>query len=455
MSARRTAACNLAAAFLCGPWTLPEMAERGARAWGSSGRWLTRLAEQILEGFGEANKRPDVTTLAGFLEERRDYLTAWESALAWQKMPVHELFCVPPTMAPQHGAPVAWSVPPLATTGELAEWLGLTLGELAWFADCQGREAAAPEGPLRHYTYRWLRSRSGKLRLLERPKARLKALQRRVLHEILDHIPPHEAAHGFRRGRSLLGFVAPHRAQRIVLRLDLRDFFPSIPASRVHALFRTAGYPAEVARLLTGLATNAVPWEVLRAAPCAADVPPVARSLHLRHGPHLPQGAPTSPALANLCAHRLDCRLTALARAAGGCYTRYADDLAFSGGPELERSARRFQVAVCRIALEEGFEVNTRKTRFMRQAVRQQLAGVVVNERPNLARSEYDRLKAILTNCVRHGPAAQNRAGHADFRAHLAGRVAHAAWLNPTRGRRLQELFARIVWDDGPPPART
>jgi hypothetical protein len=71
----------------------------------------------------------------------------------------------------------------------------------------------------------------------------------------------------------------------------------------------------------------------------------------------------------------------------------------------------------------------------------------VVNERPNLTRTDYDRLKATLHNCVKHGPAAQNRDGHADFRAHLAGRVAYAAWLNPARGRRLRELFERIAWD--------
>jgi hypothetical protein len=163
--------------------------------------------------------------------------------------------------------------------------------------------------------------------------------------------------------------------------------------------------------------------------------------------PHLPQGAASSPALANLCAYRLDCRLAALARSAGAAYTRYADDLAFSGGPELERCARRFHVHVCRIALEEGFEVHTRKTRFMRQGVRQQLAGVVVNSRPNLRRADYDRLKAILHNCVRHGPQSQNRDGHSDFRAHLAGRVAYWRWLNPERGARLRALFDRVAWD--------
>ena len=234
-------------------------------------------------------------------------------------------------------------------------------------------------------------------------------------------------------------YSAPHCGLAVVLRFDLCDFFPSVPASRVHALFRTAGYPAEVARLLTGLGTNIVPAEVLDGCPGAGP-------WDRYRSPHLPQGAPTSPALANLCSHRLDCRLAALARSLDAGYTRYADDLAFSGGPRLERSVRRFQVLVCRIALEEGFEVNPRKSRFMRQGVRQQLAGVVLNRRLNVRRVEYDRLKAILTNCLRHGPASQNRDGHKDFKAHLAGRIAYVAMLNPSRGQRLWEAFDRVAW---------
>jgi hypothetical protein len=87
----------------------------------------------------------------------------------------------------------------------------------------------------------------------------------------------------------------------------------------------------------------------------------------------------------------------------GACYTRYADDLAFSGAGALERCDRRFHVYVCRIALEEGFEIHTRKTRFMRQGVCRQLAGIVLNVHPNVRRREYERLKALLYNCARHG----------------------------------------------------
>jgi hypothetical protein len=338
-------------------------------------------------------------------------------------------------------APSAWPVPALATTAALAEWLGLTPGQLDWFADCQGREARHPPGPLRHYGYRWLAGRSGKRRLLEQPRARLKALQRRVLHGILDLVPAHDAAHGYRQGRNVVSYAAAHARREIVLRLDLRDFFASVGAARVRALFRAAGYPAEVARSLAGLCTNVVPADVWDEGGLGQGA-----AWERFRRPHLPQGAPTSPAVANLCAYRLDRRLAGLAAKLGAAYTRYADDLAFSGGAELARSARRFQVAVCRVALEEGFEVNTRKTRFMRRSGRQQLAGVVVNEGANCRRDLYDRLKATLTNCVRHGPAGQNRDGAADFRARLAGQVAQLGQLNPGRGARLRALFEQIDW---------
>jgi hypothetical protein len=160
--------------------------------------------------------------------------------------------------------------------------------------------------------------------------------------------------------------------------------------------------------------------------------------------PHLPQGGPTSPAIANLCAYRLDCRLFALARSARASYTRYADDLAFSGDADFARGAKRFLVHVAATVAEEGFVVHHRKTRIMREGVRQHLAGVVVNRRINIRRSEYDRLKAILENCRRQGAASQNKYSHPDFLAHLSGRVAFVEQLHPERGRRLREMLKAV-----------
>ena len=154
----------------------------------------------------------------------------------------------------------------------------------------------------------------------------------------------------------------------------------------------------------------------------------------------------SSPALANLCAYRLDIRLDALAASMGAVYSRYADDLAFSGGRELERAMDRFHARVGAIALEEGFNINMRKTRMMRQGTRQQVTGIVINRHTNIARRDIDTLKAILTNCVRHGPVSQNREAHPHFRHYLEGKVSWVAMVSPARGQRLRTLFDAIAW---------
>jgi hypothetical protein len=135
-----------------------------------------------------------------------------------------------------------------------------------------------------------------------------------------------------------------------------------------------------------------------------------------------------------------------LARSADASYTRYADDLLFSGGPSFARGVERFCAHVGAIAIEEGYEVAFHKTRVMRRGVRQRAAGLVLNERINVARDEYDALRATLFNCTRGDPRRQDRVGRPDFRAHLAGRVAHVASVHPERGRRLKGLLDRIDW---------
>src|SRR5262249_47319549 len=150
------------------------------------------------------------------------------------------------------------------------------------------------------------------------------------------------SAHGFVKGRSIRSFAAPHAGRRVLLRMDLRDFFPSFAAARIQTFFRIAGYPEPVADLLGGLCTTVAPRSVWREIGPGFDPSDLLDARTLYERAHLPQGAPTSPALANLCSYRADCRLAGLARSAGAQYTRYADDLAFSGGPEFERGVGRF-----------------------------------------------------------------------------------------------------------------
>ena len=234
------------------------------------------------------------------------------------------------------------------------------------------------------------------------------------------------------------------------MRLDLEDFFASIAAGRIYGILRTAGYPEAVAHSLTALTTNAMPWAAWAAVPRPRELDEI--TAHHRLGrrlatPHLPQGAPTSPALANLAAFGLDRRLAGLARSLSATYTRYADDLTFSGGTLLLSRANELRATAGMIAREEGFTVNERKSALMTRAGRQRVCGIVVNAHPNLAREEYDRLKATLHNAALRGPASENRAGVGDFRAHLLGRIAWVESLHPARATKLRERFARIDWE--------
>ena len=167
----------------------------------------------------------------------------------------------------------------------------------------RGLERVVGDEALRHYRYTQVSRASGPPRVLEAPKPRLKALQRRLLHELLDFVPVHPAAHGFVGGRSARTHAAAHVGRRVVVRVDLEDFFAGVTAARVFGIFRACGYPEGVAHVLTGLCTNAVPPE--------QSVPGHWRLSRRLAAPHLPQGAPTSPALANLAAFALDRRLRA------------------------------------------------------------------------------------------------------------------------------------------------
>ncbi|MFT3713030.1 MAG: reverse transcriptase family protein [Archangium sp.] len=335
-----------------------------------------------------------------------------------------------------------WPVPALATRHELANWLGVDDGELAWFADQRGMLKGAPGGALHHYRYSWLERGERVGRLLEAPKPRLKALQRKILDELLIHVPVHEAAHGFVSGRSVLTHAALHSGQPMVMRFDLRAFFTSVTARRAHATFVALGYPIAVVRSLVGVCTTRTPFQVLRQAPFPTPFDSsVSRARFAQQQSlgerHLPQGAPTSPCLANLAAYVLDVRLASLAEKLNLRYSRYADDLVFSG--TMRCGALHEQVRL--ITREEGFELNDEKTRAMPSSARQSVTGVVVNERPNFARHDFDLLKAQLHRLRTSGPADNAQ------RAELQGRIGWVRQLNSPRAEKLQKTFDQIVWN--------
>jgi len=447
MNYRLLVARALANAFMIGPWQPVTLRRLASDVVGAEASWIAAVVRRVLRRFPEppAEGEDGLAQLAAVVASH----AAFKRAFWGREFPhIRHWLARPPAM----GA-TPWPVPPAATLVELARVLEVEPSELEWLADARRYLRRNTNARLEHYHCTWLPKRRGGFRLIEVPKARIKALQRRVLHRILEAIPVHPAAEGFVRGHSALSHAARHAGHQAVLCLDLEDFFTSIPHGRVFHVFRAAGYPAPVARVLAGVCTTALPPAQFARCPRPDRPAELAHYQRLRQSAlsqHLPQGAPTSPTLANLCAFGLDRRLAGAAAAIGATYSRYAEDLAFSGDAAFARRVRDFSTLAAAIALDEGFEVNFRKTRIMHRARRQLVCGLVVNERPNLARADYDRLKAVLTNCLRHGIDTQNREARADFKAHLQGRVAWVEFVSPTRGAKLRALFDAIPWTSEP-----
>ena len=340
-------------------------------------------------------------------------------------------------------ASLDWNLPTFESLRQMAGQFGISVRCLQWLTN----DGLSLDAHPRHYVATWIRKRQDGFRLIESPKPVLKQIQQTILRDILNLMPPHFAAHGFRKNRDVISFIKEHVDKPFCLRMDLKDFFPSVSGGRVMGIFSSAGYRTDIASALANLCATSTPSDVVeqQRAPGERGACRISK-LYLK--PHLPQGAPTSPALANLTAYNLDCRLAGLANSHNVAYSRYADDILFSGDRSFARIAKQFSIFVGAIAIEEGFEVNFRKSRFQPSSQQQSATGIVLNQRPNLARREFDRLKAILNNCVKHGPESQNRLGHANFRQHLEGRILWAQRLNPNKARKLSKVFDRIQWSD-------
>lgn len=436
---QESVARGVALALLAGEWTEPAMNRHLRIALGRSRPpvWVRQLVPQIIQAYRDPPRdRP--RELAAFLQTCPAWAKAWSGRRTyWPRI-------VDLEPATTQAADLRWPITRLDDLGALARLLDVDQGELAWFADVRGWERAAPE-PLRHYRWHPVPTRTGH-RLLAAPKPRLKEIQRRLLRHVLEPVPVHAAAHGAVAGRSVRTALAPHAGRLTVIRLDLESFFPSIAAGRVWGLLRTAGLPEQVAHTVTGLVTTVVPHPVWRAVPVPEHDP----ARHWRLGdrlavPHLPQGAPSSPRVANLVAFTLDRRLSGLATSFDASYTRYVDDLTFSGGRRLRAGRSAFVRAVEQIVVDEGFTVHEAKTVVLGAAGRQSLLGAVVNTRATLPRPERDALRALLHNCARHGWPSQAR-GRENFPAYVRGRVAWAAGLDPVLGARLQAMYDAVDW---------
>lgn len=219
-----------------------------------------------------------------------------------------------------------------------------------------------------HYYAYTLPKDAGGVRTITAPNARLKRLQRRLLASLFNAVPLHPAATGFRTGQSIVTNAVPHVGKRLVVNVDITSFFDSTSYTRILSACRQAAGGQLSARAYFLLA-----------------------DLCSYHG-HLPTGAPTSPTLANIILSPVDRALTTVAAKHDIAYTRYADDLTFSGGDNVPRLLPFAQ----RLLGELGYQLDPNKTNLFRRGRRQIVTGLVVNDKPNLPRRLRRRLRAAV-----------------------------------------------------------
>jgi retron-type reverse transcriptase len=311
----------------------------------------------------------------------------------------------------------AHSVPPIPNLAALRELLGIrSPAQLGYFL----LATDTGDGP---YTKFSIPKRDGSDRTICAPKPQLKWVQRAILEKVLARVPAHDAAHGFVEGRSTVTNATVHRGAKVVVKLDLKDFFPTIHYFRVLGLFASLGYPVGNAKFGTDDKSAQIAPVLARL--CCYTPDPQSWGTAL-----VPQGAPTSPAISNLVCRRLDSRLLGLAKKAGGNYTRYADDLAFSFPTADGVDLGRFRWWVDQVCHQEGFLVHQQKFRVIRACQRQLVTGIVVNDELRVPREARRRFRAILHNCRTLGVASQAK-GNPRFKEYLRG---FASYVNMVSG---------------------
>ena len=303
---------TIAEAFADCPHDANDMAEDAAIDLGDGGPWLRALARRIknqLDGDLVGDPASILTAILADKAFQKRFKTTGQDIL------VPGFIEKPFTPKPVKRR---WpELPEVETFVQLAELLKIEPGKLEWLSRCKN-----------NYRRKWIRKRSSGFRLVEAPKPLLKSIQRKILHLVLDYVSPHHCSHGFLAGKSVISFASPHVAQACVLKFDLRGFFPTIRFARVVGLFKAIGYGSDVAKTLALLCTtHCSSGKIDDHRPACSPVQ--FQSLkHLYLPAHLPQGAPSSPMIANYCAFRLDCRMAGFAAAHDASYTRYADDCA-------------------------------------------------------------------------------------------------------------------------------
>lgn len=245
--------------------------------------------------------------------------------------------------------------------------------------------------------------KNGGVRRIDEPLPDLKKVQKWILNEILYKIPVSKFSKAYIPKCSIKDNARFHKGQKVLLQIDLKDYFKSIKIGMVTRFYKSIGYNKAVAVMLAKLS-------------CYRGA--------------LPQGAPTSPYLSNLITVELDDRLARYALAKHIRYTRYADDLSFSGDFNVEEVIRK--VINCTAVL--GLSVNTKKTKVSRMHKKQQVTGIVVNEKIQVCRTYREKIRQEVYFINKYGLSehlARIKETRKNYLEHLIGKINFVKFVNP------------------------
>jgi RNA-directed DNA polymerase len=334
----------------------------------------------------------------------------------------------------------------------------LTLGHLAYTTEApRGVLTGIIKRQIDPYRVFAIRKRSGGKRFICAPEPGLLNVQRWIHEHVLCSPTAlrslSDSATAYAPGHSHIKNARRHLGASWILKFDITSFFESISERQVYRVFRGLGYRALVAFCLTRLSTRVLPQ-------------PVDQRLHRRTKRwqpgheweffgsnvlgHLPQGAPTSPMLANLVCAVLDTELQKVAVREDLTYTRYADDMTFSGEVSDRAAATTIAREISTVVGRYGFGINAQKTNIAKNGGRKIVTGLSVDddEVVRLPRSYKDAIRQELFYLHKHGVASHcSRIGqknHLSYLLRLAGRIRYAVKVEPVTGKQMMDKFKQI-----------
>ena len=368
------------------------------------------------------------------VQERKDRAEAWKEKQSRQISYLGKEYSSTLSQTESDAARLsANGLPQLNTADGLAEAMEISVGLLRFLAF--GRRTSR----ISHYHQFSIAKKSGGRREISAPMPRLKNAQRWILENVLYSPVINDSAHGFRPACSIVTNAKPHVGAKLVVNMDMEDFFPTVKYPRVKGLFRNMGYSGSLSTIMAMICTQAETTKV--------DIDN--QTYFVARGERfLPQGAPTSPAITNLICRGMDARINRIADKLGFIYTRYADDMTFSS-KAADADAGRLIRQVKYIVQEESFHVHPDKTRVLRSGRRLEVTGLTVNEKVSVSRKQLRNFRATLHQIERDGPTGKSWGQSPDVIASIYGFANFVAMVDPEKGKKFQLQVQRIIEKHG------